>query len=577
MSSITGLNPEKFDNLTEGLTAPPLGTGADNSAARRFEDIARLVSDWIWETDAEYCLTFASLRLMDLVGIHPMEVRGQKLEEIGLSAKTPTSIDWKKPFRDQPFEMIDREGETRHFLISSLPVFCKTTGTFLGLRGTARDVTQQRSDEARLLQLANYDSLTGLPNRILTLDRLAQAVARAQRTNKSVGLFFIDLDRFKKVNDTLGHAAGDSLLEQVGKRLSSSIRKSDTVGRLGGDEFLVILPDLRSTEVCETVAQKIVQQCNTPYRLLDQEVVVTASLGITVFPNDGADIEGLVRNADAAMYRSKIRGKNTFRFFAPGMDALAREHLALENRMRIGLKQDSFQVHYQPIVDATSGRLRGFEALARWTDEELGPQSPEKFIRVAEDSGLIIPLGEKVLHDACRHGANAIKRLGYPITTAVNISAHQITGGRLVETVETVLAESGLPTKCLELEITEGVLLEDAPKTSETLGQLSRLGVSLSIDDFGTGYSSLSYLKKFPFDTLKIDKSFIRDILEQQENAALTSAIIAMAHGLGLKVIGEGVETEEHRKLLRKMGCDMLQGYHFGHPMTEQSFAKAWV
>ncbi len=577
MSGITGLTPKSFDNLTFGLVDQEPSTDAGKLAARRFEDIARLVSDWIWETDAERCLTFASLRLMDLAGIHPMEVKGRKLEEIGLTATAQTPIEWGKPFRDQPFEMMDREGQTHHFLVSSLPVFCKTTGAFQGLRGTAKDITQQKADKVRLLQMANYDALTGLPNRILTMDRLAQAIARAQRTDKSVALFFVDLDRFKKVNDTLGHAAGDALLEQVGERLSSSIRQSDTVGRLGGDEFLVILPDLKSTEICETIAQKIITQCNRPYRLLDQEAVVTASLGVTVFPNDGGDAETLVRNADAAMYRSKIRGKNTFRFFAPGMGAIAREHLALENRMRQALNEDQFEVHYQPIVDTRSGKLKGLEALSRWTDSELGPQAPDKFIRVAEDSGLIVPLGEKVLKTACHHGAAAVKRLGYQLTTAVNVSARQFTGGNLVETIKEALSDSGLPAECLELEITEGVLLEEAPKTAETLNQLSRLGISLSIDDFGTGYSSLSYLKKFPFDTLKIDKSFIRDILEEPENEALTTAIIAMAHGLGLKVIGEGVETEEQRILLQKLGCDMAQGYYFGHPMAERDFAKTWV
>lgn len=421
-----------------------------------------------------------------------------------------------------------------------------------------------------------FDSLTGLPNRFLTMDRLTRAAARAQRLNRSVGLFFVDLDRFKKINDTLGHAAGDIFLELVSKRLSTSVRETDTVGRLGGDEFLIILPDLNSTEICETVAQKIIKQCNEPYRILGHEIIITASLGITVFPDDGTDIEDLVRNADAAAQHAKARGKNTFSFFAPGMDALAREHLTLENRMRIGLMQDDFKVHFQPIVHARSNELRGFEALTRWHDRELGTQAPEKFIPIAEDTGLIIPLGEKVLNAACQHGVNAIKRLGHPVTTAVNVSAYQITSGELVETVKDALAKSGLAAKYLELEITEGVLLEDAPKTSETLKELSRLGVSLSIDDFGTGYSSLSYLKKFPFDTLKIDKSFIHDILEQQDSAALTSAIIAMAHGLGLKVVGEGVENEGQRKLLLDLKCDMLQGYYFGYPMAEHSFTKTW-
>ncbi len=542
-------------------------------AKRRFEDISRLVSDWIWETDEEFRISFVSLRVMDSLGLHPLEVKGKSLNDIG-SFKTnsddPMFLKWRSPFRDVKFVAKTREGFDRIFSLSGLPIYDPETGDFVGVRGTASDITEREHYQASLLKQANYDSLTGLPNRNQALSRFNLAIEQAKRDNDKVALLFVDLDHFKKVNDTLGHAAGDQLLKELAQRLSHCVRTTDVAARLSGDEFVIILPSLKDEDHAVFVAQKVIDHCASPYQIEGKELVVTVSIGIALYPNDGASPESLLRNGDAAMYRAKDSGKNNFCLFTPSMDTAAHERLEMENQLRHALEREELVLRFQPIVDTVSGQAKGLETLIRWNNDVLGSVSPVDFIPLAEDTGLIVPIGEWIIKQACVEGARIREETKEDLFLAINVSARQFTAGRLVEIVAEALRDSGLHGKHLELEVTEGLLLSNAPETMQILKELKYMGVRLSIDDFGTGFSSLSYLKKYPFDRLKIDRAFIKDIISDEEDAALTKAIIAMAHGLELEVIGEGVEDKDQLAYLQNLSCDCIQGFYFSEPLLPE-------
>jgi len=443
------------------------------------------------------------------------------------------------------------------------------------------DITTRKLAEERLNYLANHDALTGLPNRILFLERLALALAHAHRNHKMAAVMFFDLDRFKIVNDTLGHAAGDELLQEVAKRVSCCLREDDTVARQGGDEFTVILEGLGDERDVAPVAQKIIDALAKPVDLGGQEVFVTASIGISVYPNDGPDAQTLVKNADAAMYRAKDLGKNNYQFFKAEMNTRAFERLTLENNLRRALERNEFELHYQPQVDLATGQVVGAEALIRWRHPELGLVSPDRFIPIAEETGMILPIGEWVLRTACAQN-KAWQNAGLPhLHVAVNLSGRQFKQKNLIAVIELILAETGLDAEHLELEITESVIMDQAAETIAAIGDMRMLGLRLSIDDFGTGYSSLSYLKRFPIDNLKIDRSFVRDITTDQDDAAIVKAVIALAHSLKLMVIAEGVETAAQFDFLREQGCDEIQGYYFSRPLEVAEFtarlASGWA
>lgn len=425
-------------------------------------------------------------------------------------------------------------------------------------------IVRKRSEE-QLRYLAHYDVLTGLPNRALLHDRLRQAMYEAARHHRIVGVAFLDLDRFKTINDSLGHEAGDVLLRAVAKRLSDCLRPDDTVARLSGDEFAVVFAGMEHADDAARVAQKILGAFTLPFPVGGQELFVTASIGLTLYPLDDSDVEGLLRNADVAMYRAKEAGRNNYQFYAPEMTAKSRERLSLENALRHALERGEFEVHYQPVVDLAARAVDGVEALVRWRHPERGLVSPADFIPLAEETGLIVPLGEWVLDQACRQ-VRAWRAQGLPrLTLAVNVSARQFRKKDLSETVAAVLARTGFDAADLELELTESLLAET--EILATLNALSAQGIQLSIDDFGTGYSALSYLKRFPIDTLKIDRSFVSDIATDADTAALASAMIAMAHALEIRVIAEGVETEAQLRFLAEHGCDAVQGYYFSAPV----------
>jgi len=443
--------------------------------------------------------------------------------------------------------------------------------TAAALAGMALD--RERAQE-RLARMAHFDDVTGLPNRRLFTDRLSRALGRARRHGGRVAVLFVDLDRFKPVNDTLGHAAGDRVLKAVAARVRDTVREEDTVARLGGDEFTVILEGVASRDDAVLVAERLLEATSAPLDLDGQEVAVGASIGITVYPEDGADAAGLVRNADMAMYRAKEEGKGVFCFYDEEMQDQAARRMRVDTALRHALERGEFRVVFQPQVEVPTGRLVGAEALLRWSNPVLGDVSPDDFIPVLEETGLIFPVGEWVLSEACRRwrGWNACGASRFRV--AVNVSGRQLHHARLPDLVRRVLNDTGLKPACLELELTESVVMQNAPETVETLRALERLGVNVAVDDFGTGYSSLSNLKAFPIRALKIDRSFVRDLTTDEGDRAIASAVISLAHSLGLNVIAEGVETAEHLAVLRGMGCDLAQGYLFGRPMEPDAFAE---
>lgn len=435
---------------------------------------------------------------------------------------------------------------------------------------------ERRVEEATrdLAYLAQYDSLTGLANRGLFRDRLAQALARADRHERLVALLFLDLDGFKAINDTLGHDAGDNLLKTVADRLRGCVRRADTVARLGGDEFAVILEGVSRIGDATAVAQKILDTVALPFILNGQEVFVTTSIGIAVYRRDGEDAEALTKNADTAMYRAKEQGRSTYQIYTADLHEKILQRLALESGLRRALERGEFLLYYQPRVNLRSGAITGMEALLRWRHPERGLVSPVEFIPVAEESGLIIPIGEWVLREACAQ-SRAWHAAGLPrLRVAVNLSARQFRHKDLAEAVARIVAETGLEPEWLELELTEGFLMENTQASSATLAALKAMGLRISIDDFGTGYSSLNYLQRFPIDTLKIDQSFVRGIPTDPDAAAIVTAIIALAHSLRLEVVAEGAETKEQIEFLKAQGCDEIQGYLFSPPLPAAAFVQ---
>ena len=461
----------------------------------------------------------------------------------------------------------------------SINALYNTQGQATHYVGTFSDISEKKKAEENLLNLAYYDPLTHLPNRSHFRERLMHDLATAARRGDKLALLFIDLDRFKYVNDTYGHAAGDRLLSIVAERLKQRLREEDTIARLGGDEFTVILTGLKTTDSVPLTAQQIVDILYEPITLHDQEVRVGGSVGIAVYPDDGSDYETLSKKADMAMYQAKAEGRNTYQFFSSDINRYITERLSLEADLHKALENQQFEVHYQPKYHVNEQRISGVEALLRWRHPQRGNISPADFIPIAEDSGLIVPIGLQVLEQACTQMARWQHDYGRDISVAVNLSARQFQQKNLVNDIEAVLHRTGLSPHLLELEITESTLMESIDRAVATMERLRALGLSLAIDDFGTGYSSLNYLKRFPINTLKIDKSFIRDLTSDSNDAAIVRAIIALARTMDLKVVAEGVETQEQLNYLSAHGCNQLQGFLLSHPLSagdlEQTLQQA--
>ena len=474
----------------------------------------------------------------------------------------------------------------QHLFVSHIPLIPRnfvipalvgaSIGLFVGLYHRRLLQREDHLQEAYndIWQSAYYDQLTGLPNRTLLLDRLRQAVAHTQRHGETLGVLLLDLDRFKRINESLGHTLGDQLILLVAERIASCIRDSDSVARLGGDEFVLLVPDLKHPDDVALVANKILAAVALPIELEGQEVFCSCSIGIIMAPLDGDDADTILKHADIAMYKAKDAGGNCYRFYSWYMNQQAVERLAMEANMQRGLERGDFFLYYQPQIDLRSGRIVGFEALLRWRAPEIGLISPELFIPLAEETGFIIPLGEWVLRTACQQ-AISWQRQGLPSTrVAVNLSVRQFRQKDLVQTVAAVLTETGLTPSLLELELTESCFVDQPNEAMAVLHELSRMGVNLSIDDFGTGYSSLAYLKLCPINHLKIAIHFVREITTNPDDAAIAEAIIAMSHAMGIRVIAEGVETPEQRMFLELKRCDLAQGFLFARPMPAEDVAR---
>jgi diguanylate cyclase (GGDEF)-like protein/PAS domain S-box-containing protein len=445
-----------------------------------------------------------------------------------------------------------------------------------GIRGvviTSRDVSERHKAEKGAQYLSQHDGLTGLPNRVLMQDRLHQAISQARRAGGQVALMFIDLDRFKTVNDSFGRVIGDTLLRQVAQRLTTCLRDTDTIARLGGDEFTIMLPDAGNAQVVGEVAQRVLSELSRPFNDGEQELYVSASIGISLFPRDGSDPDELVKHADRAMYSAKDSGRNMYRYFTEDLNREVREKVMLESGLRRAIHRGELRLFYQPIIDLTTNQVIGAESLVRWQHPSLGLIYPEKFIPVAEESGLIVPLGEWVLRTACEQ-LRAWQQEGLALQVAVNVSARQFHHGNLADLVVAVMADSHVDPQLVEIELTESAIMHDAEASISTLERLKSRGISISIDDFGTGYSSLSYLKRLPLDILKIDQSFVRDITTDNNDATIVRAIIGLARSLGIKVLAEGVENDAQLSFLNQYGCNYGQGFLFGKPLAPEAFAE---
>ena len=547
----------------------------------RGADLLNAFPTLVWLADRAGRCSFVNQAWEDYTGRHGEHEGGTHwLESVHPDDRPVLERAWAESFGlrrsfESQYRLRRADGEYGWIHHSAMPVNDED-GRLAGYLGTCHDITRERESEARIHFLAHHDTLTGLPNRALLLDRLEFMLAGARRRNTHVGVLFIDLDNFKRVNDSLGHAAGDRLLRVVADRIKASLRRGDSVSRLGGDEFLVVLPDLESEGAVGPVAEKLIASISQPMTLEEQIVSTSPSIGISMFPRDGHNPETLIKNADVAMYIAKERGRSNHQFFDQRLAHAAFRALAIETKLRQAIRDEAFVLHYQPQQRVDTGAVIGFEALIRWPQPDGTWIEPGEFIPVAEQRALMMPIGTWVIREACKQN-RAWHEQGLPkVPVAVNLSIVQFRQKHFVEEVEHALESSGLEPQYLAFELTESMLLGDTTELARTLMALKALGVELAIDDFGTGYSSLVNLKRFPIDKLKIDRTFVRDIPADPDDVAIVSAIIDLARNMGITSIAEGVDRPEQLEFLRKRGCEEMQGYLMSKPLPPEKFA-AWL
>jgi diguanylate cyclase (GGDEF)-like protein/PAS domain S-box-containing protein len=548
----------------------------------RFRDFAAAASEFVWETDLKGRFTYVSSRVETVWGYREDELLGRTPLELAPPGEAERVRDWLErnmgedgAFKDLEQRIATKHGEVRWLLINAVGMF-DHHGARIGQRGAARDITDRKQAEARISQLATRDALTNLPNRLLLNDRLQHAVAAARRQAHVVAVMFIDLDRFKTINDSLGHDVGDDLLCEVAQRLSRCVRDSDTLARLGGDEFVIVLDGLKDPADARLIGHSVMQALSAPFMIRGQQLVTSASIGVSCFPGDGGDAAALMRHADIAMYHAKSAGRNALQFFSEEMNQQALERHRLESALRHALEARQLRLVFQPQVTVGTSRVCGAEALLRWRHPEMGDISPVRFVPVAEETGLIGPVGDWVIEAACEQ--LSAWRTQPHLRLSVNLSIGQLRDSRaFLDRVSGLVRTSGIDPYRLEFEITETLLASNVAEHAEVLRHLGALGCPIAVDDFGTGYSSLSYLKRLPIDSIKIDRGFIRDIVSDADDAVIVSAIVAMAKKLKLEVVAEGVETCEQLAVLADLGCDRYQGFLFSRPVPAEDFAAQFL
>ena len=582
-----GASTERADNVVIGTMV----TIADISrrkqaeqALRESEAHLRLAMEaaqmgmWYWEADTDRFVYSEGLAALFGYGasdpmvdyrllqqrLHPSD---RELFEATMRHAVKQGVDFQVDYR-----VIWPDGSV-HWVSNRGQVHRAQDGRALRVIGVGMDMTDRKLAEQRIAHMAHHDALTGLPNRVLLRDRIQQAIAQAHRNGAQLAVLFLDLDRFKTINDSLGHQLGDRLLQSVASRILVCVREGDTVSRVGGDEFVIVIPGISAAADASAVAGKILEVLASAFHLHGNDLHVNASIGISLYPADGADAETLMRNADTAMYHAKDSGRANFQFFTQHMNVAAQQRLSLENALRRALEAGEFEVHYQPLFDLRDRSITGFEALLRWAPPGGEMVMPSEFIATCEDSGLIVPIGEWVLREALQQ-ARGWQSAGRPLMISVNVSAHQLSRTSFVDRLRRLIEETGIDAALVELEVTEGVIIEGAGDARESLDHIAALGVGIAIDDFGTGYSGLAYLKRLPIDTVKIDQSFVRDLTVDPDDAAIVTAIVAMSKSLGVDVVAEGVETEEQLAELKALGCHRAQGYLLARPMSAAAVAR---
>ena len=588
-ASCTGITRAPFCAAVDGRPARSIGTISDISGRRHVEEALQA-------SERRYRALFER----NLAGVYRTTIEGRILDcnesfarIFGYSSREDVlrQVAWDFYIRPEDRQaavakLVERQSLTNYELClrrkdGSLVWVLQTENLVEGpdgllsvIEGTIIDISERKRAEEQVKHLAFHDPLTNLPNRLLFNDRLTLAVAQAHRHNQRLAVLFLDLDRFKTINDSLGHSVGDELLRQVAERIQEHVREGDTVARLGGDEFTLLVPGITAEEDAAKIARKICEAIHDPFWIDGRELFVTTSVGVSVYPSDGHDSETLIRNADSAMYRAKEQGRDNYQLYTPAMNAKAVERLSLESRLRQAIANDELELHFQPFIDLRTAELLGAEALVRWRHPELGLIPPMDFIPIAELSGLIVPIGEWVLRTACAEARKWHAKGFQGLTVSVNLSSRQFQQSDLVSQVTHALDETGLEPDKLDLEITESNAMQNAEHSINTLWGLKKQGVRISMDDFGTGYSSLNYLKRFPIDRIKLDQSFVRDLPTDKDDAAIAMAVIAMGRSLELAVIAEGVETEEQLAFLKGHDCDQLQGFLLSKPLTPEAFDR---
>jgi diguanylate cyclase (GGDEF)-like protein/PAS domain S-box-containing protein len=545
----------------------------------KYRTILESIQEGYFEVDLNGNFTFCNDSMSRLTGHSKEELLGMNHKQF-TNEETAKEVfqafnevyNTEEPSKGFDWQIIRKDG-IEGFIEASVTLQKDSSGKPTGFKGMIRDITERKRIEQQINYMATHDALTGLPNRLMFSQLLNHAIRSAQRHGKQLAVLFIDLDRFKTINDSLGHEAGDRMLKEMARRFKRSLRAVDVVGRLGGDEFIILTEEVDELSQIANVAHKILTTTIQPIVLLGEECRVTASIGISIYPGDGTDEQTLIKNADIAMYFAKEEGKNNYQFYSKDIQSQSNKRFSIETNLRRALERNELSLEYQAKVDFKTGMITGVEALLRWKNPSLGSITPMQFIPVAEETGLIVPIGRWVMKTACAQNV-AWQRQGLPpVCMAVNLSLRQLMDDNLSEDIKAVLVDSGMAPNLLELEITESMIMQNPARMIAVLTNIKKLGVRLAIDDFGTGYSSLAQIKHFPIDTLKVDRSFIRNLPQDSENQAITQAIITMGKNLSLTVVAEGVETQEQKDFLRDLICDEMQGFYFSKPVAPDKFA----